>query len=313
MKIYCTVGHPCFTPTQLETLKQFGEVTIIEKLGIPEEEYLNIVSDAEIIIAAPEGIPKITANIIKSSSKLKFLTMLTVGYNWIDIDAAKRANLPISNVKGANSESVAEHIWGMILDLSKRITEFDRDARNISAFEFSKYKGHEVYGKTLGLIGTGDIGSKVARIAKGFDIKILGINKSRKEVEGIEMVDINTLLTQSDIVSISVPLDDTTLNLISKPQINLMKEGAILINCAREEIVDKSAVIEAINSKKLSGYGVDTKILVPLTKDDEYFKYPNILVNIHNAFNTVESDENCYGMAIENIKKFLSGNPQNLI
>ena len=313
MKIYCTVGTPCFTPNQKNELEKLGEVFYIDRTSIPEAEYINLVKDADILIAAPEGIPELSEKIISSLPRLKFISLLTVGFNWVDIEVAKKLNIPISNAKGANSESVAEHIWGMILDLSKRISEFDRDIRNNGSFEFSKYKGHEVYGKTLGLIGIGDIGLKVARIARGFNIRVFGINKSGKSVEWVELVDMNTLLAQSDIVNISIPLDDTTRNLISKTQINIMKDGALLINCAREEIVDKSAVIEAIKTKKLSGYGVDTNILVPLSKNDEYLQYSNILVNVHNAFNTVESDEKCYGLAVENIKKFIEDNPQNLI
>lgn len=313
MKIYCTVGTPCFTPSQKIELEKLGEVTYVDKTSIPEDEYIDLIKDAEILIAAPEGIEKLSEKIISSLPDLKYISLLTVGFNWVDIEAVKKSNIPISNVKGANSESVAEHIWGMILDLSKRISEFDRDIRNIGSFEFSKYKGHEVFGKTLGLIGTGDIGSKVARIAKGFNMNVLGLNKSKKNIEGVELVTMDALLTQSDIINISVPLDNETQDLISEAQFNQMKNGSILINCSREEIVNKKAVINAIKTKKLSGYGVDTNILVPLAGDDEYLQYPNILVNIHDAFNTVESDEKCYGLVIENIKNFLSGNPQNLI
>ena len=313
MKIYCTVGNPCLTPNQKAELDQLGEVVYIDQTSIPEDEYIKLTKDAEILITAPEGISKLSEKIITSLSKLRFITLLTVGFNWVDMDAIKKINIPISNVKGANSQSVAEHIWGMILDLSKRISEFDRDIRNIGAFEFSKYKGHEVFGKTLGLIGTGDIGSKVARIGQSFDMKILGYNRTGKPLNGVDMVSLDTLLSQSDIVSISIPLDDSTQSFISSQQLELMKNGAILINCAREKLVNKEAVISSIKSGKLGGYGVETPIMVPISKDDEYLKYPNILINVHNAFNTVESDEKCYGLVIQNIKNYLQGHPQNLI
>lgn len=313
MKIYCTVGTPCFTPSQKIELEKLGEVTYVDKTSIPEDEYINLIKDVEILIAAPEGIEKLSEKIISSLPNLKFITLLTVGFNWLDMEVIKKLNIPVSNVKGANSESVAEHIWGMILDLSKRISEFDRDIRNIGSFEFSKYKGHEVFGKTLGLIGTGDIGSKVARIGQSFDMKILGYNRTGKPLNGVDMVSLDTLLSQSDIVSISIPLDDSTQSFISSQQLELMKNGAILINCAREKLVNKEAVISSIKSGKLGGYGVETPIMVPISKDDEYLKYPNILINVHNAFNTVESDEKCYGLVIQNIKNYLQGHPQNLI
>ncbi|MFA5025139.1 MAG: D-isomer specific 2-hydroxyacid dehydrogenase family protein [Candidatus Shapirobacteria bacterium] len=313
MKIYCTVGHECFTPSQKSELEKLGEVTYIEEIRIDEDKYISLVKDAEIIIAAPESMAKLSEKILSSLPNLKFITLITVGFNWVDQNAAQKLNIPISNVKGANSESVAEHIWGMILDLSKRISEFDRDIRNDGAFEFSKYKGHELYGKTLGLIGTGDIGSKVARIAQAFDMRILGFNKNNRPIDGVEMVDLNTLLSQSDIVNISIPLNDSTQSFISSQQIKLMKDKAILINCAREKLVNKEAVISFIKSGKLGGYGVETPIMTPIPRDDEYLKYSNIIINVHNAFNTVESDEKCYGLAVENIKNYLLDNPKNLI
>lgn len=313
MKIYCTVGTPYFTPNQKNELEKLGEVFYINQTSIPEDEYINLIKDADILIAAPEGIPQLSEKIISSLPRLKFISLLTVGFNWVDIEAAKKLNIPISNVKGANSESVAEHIWGMILDLSKRISEFDRDIRNNGSFEFSKYKGHEVYGKTLGLIGIGDIGSKVARIAKAFNMKILGYSRTNNPVEGVEMVSLDYLLSQSDVINISIPLNDSTQSFISSPQIELMKEKAILINCAREKLVNKEAVISSIKSGRLGGYGVETPIMVPISKDDEYLKYPNILANVHNAFNTVESDEKCYSLVIENIHNYLENHPQNLI
>ena len=123
MKIYCTVGTPCFTPSQKIELEKLGEVTYVDKTSIPEDEYIDLIKDAEILIAAPEGIEKLSEKIISSLPDLKYISLLTVGFNWVDIEAVKKSNIPISNVKGANSESVAEHIWGMILDLSKRISD----------------------------------------------------------------------------------------------------------------------------------------------------------------------------------------------
>lgn len=104
--------------------------------------------------------------------KLKMIATLTVGVAWLDMKATKELGITVCNIKGANAESVAEHAWGMILSLAKRITEFDRDVRNKGAFKFADYEGVEVYGKTIGIIGLGDIGTKIARIAKGFDMRI---------------------------------------------------------------------------------------------------------------------------------------------
>lgn len=313
MKVYCVTSAPELDDEQIKKLNKLGDFKIVDAAKLSPAEIIKKIPDAEILIAAPSGIEVISEELLSGLEKLKYITLLTVGYNWVNVDYANKIKIPISNVKGSNAESVAEHIWGIILDLSKRITEFDRDVRQKGAYKFGDYVGKEVLGKTLGIIGLGDIGSRVVRIAQCFNMKILGVRKSGKSIDGVTLTDLESLLKQSDIVCICVPLNDETKDMINVQEINLMKKGAILVNCAREAIVNKTAVIEAIKSGKLFGYGVETEIMKQIPKDDEYLKYPNIIAIPHNAFNTFESRRNSYDMAIENIEAFLKGEPVNLI
>lgn len=313
MKIYIITSKPEISQDQESRLKAIGELVKIDANKLTKDEVVKSAGDAEIIIAGSSGIESLSEELLAELKTLKFISLLTVGTNWVDLESARKQNISVSNIKGANSESVAEHIWGMILALSKRIYEFNLDARNAGAFEFSKYKGKEVFGKTLGIIGTGDIGSKVARIAKGFNMRILGVNKSGTSVNGIEMVALDQLLKESDVVSVSVPLNNETKDLIGEREISIMKHGAILINCAREEIVNKNAILGGISSGRIFGYGVETEIMKPIPLDDSYFKYKNIIATPHNAFCTEDSDMKSFDLAIENIEKFLQGNPQNLV
>jgi len=144
-------------------------------------------------------------------------------------------------------------------------------------------------------------------------MKILGYNRSEKNIDGVEQIGLDQLLRVSDIVSINLPLTSDTRGLIGKKEIGKMKDGAILINTAREEIVDKKAVIDAIANNKLFGYGIETAIMKPLKSDDPYLQYPNIIVNPHNAFNTQEAWKKVKDTWVDNIVAFSNGKPVNLV
>lgn len=294
-------------------LEKLGELAIHNRQKLTNDEVVEIAADCDVLVAGPSGIARVDKELIDRLPKLKFIALLTVGFDWIDIDYAKSKGILISNIKGANSESVAEHAWGMILDLAKRISEFDRDARNKGAFRFQEYKGKEVYGKTIGIIGLGDIGKKIARIAGGFDMKIVGINKSGKPVDGVELVGMEELLSKSDVITVCTPLTEETKNMITKKEIEKMKSGAIVINTSREEMVEKTAMIEAVSSGKIFGYGVETAVLTPVAKDDPYYGNPRILVTPHNAFNTEDADLKSYRLVAKNIGAWIAGSPQNLV
>ncbi len=200
----------------------------------------------------------------------------------------------------------------MILNLAKRINEFDREARK-GEYDFSKFKGREVFGKTLGIIGLGDIGSKVARIAQAFNMKVIGVNKSKRPVNGVELVNIEELYRNADVITVCAPLNEETENLINDQAFDQMKDGVILVNCAREKIVNKEAVIDALQSNKVFGYGVETPIMQPVASNDPYYQSKNVIVVPHNGFNTVEGDIKTYQMIVENVQAFLAGKPKNLI
>lgn len=183
----------------------------------------------------------------------------------------------------------------------------------LTLFDYSQYRGKEVYGKTLGILGLGDIGKKVARIAKGFDMRVIGINKTKKPVEGVELTDLKTILEISDIIAICPPLTSETENLISDNEFKKMKKGVVVVNCARHQIVNKEALIKAVESGKLFGFGIETEIMKPIEKDDKFLKYPNIIVSPHNAFNTEEAEIKSFDVIIENIKGFLSDKLNNIV
>jgi len=312
MKICCITSNPQVDYIKAD-LEKFGELVVHNRQKLSIKEVVEIAQDAEILITGASGIERISKELIDQLPKLRFIALLTVGVDWVDVDYAKSKGIIVSNIKGANSESVAEQVWGMILDLAKRITEFDRDTRLKGAFRFNDYKGKEVFGKTLGVIGLGDIGKKVVRGALGFNMKVLGVNKSGKPVEGAELVDLDILLRESDVIAVCLPLTSETNQIISDEEIKKMKDGVILVNTSREELVNKRAVINGIKSGKIFGYGVETAIMTPVSTDDEYFSTSRTIVVPHNAFNTEDADKKSYELVAENIKAWVNGNPQNVV
>lgn len=311
MKIYLITSNPSIAEALKSDLEKLGDLKIIDGQKMTATEIIEMAGDAEILICGPSGVEKISDELLQGLRNLKYISTLSVGLAWVDLEAVKKHGIELSNVKGANSESVAEHTWAMILDLSKRVTEFDRDVRNKNAFKFTGYTGKEVFGKTIGIIGLGDIGQKVARIAKAFSMRIIGVNKSRREVEGVQLVDFDALLKESDIITVCTPLTPETENLISDDEIDKMKNDVILVNSAMEKITDKEAVFKGLKSGKIFGFGIETNILEPV--DPAYLKHSRVIVTPHNAFNTEDANKKTYEMAVENVKMYVQGNPVRII
>lgn len=312
MKICCITSNPQieYIKTDLEKL---GKLSVHNKQKLSPDEVVALAIDSEILIAGSSGINLISRELIEQLPKLRLIALLTVGTDWVDVDFAKLKDIVVCNIKGANSESVAEQTWGMILGLAKRITEFDRDTRIKGAFRFNDYKGKEIYGKTLGIIGLGDIGKKVARGATGYDMKVLGINRSKKPIEGVELVKLDQLLGESDVIAVCAPLTVETNNFISIKEIEKMKDGVILVNTSREELVNKEAVLKGLELGKIFGYGIETAIMTPIPANDPYFSHSRVVLTPHNAFNTEDADKKSYALVAENIKAWIKGKPQNLV
>ncbi len=315
MKTYLVGGGKDFLVKIQNTLHDGGiENThlFISKEVTPQELSENT-PDCAILVASPSGFRYLSKEHMESMPNLKLITTTSVGTDWIDIEAAKKLNITISNEKGVNSEAVAEHCFGMILDLSKRITEADRDIRDGEVHDSSNYLGINLYGKTLGIIGLGDIGKIVARIAGGFSMRTIGVNQSKNTIQGVETVDLETLLKESDVITVTLPLTEKTENLLSSKEFSVMKKGAILVSISREKIINKDAALKAIHSGNIAGFGFDAEIMVSIAKDDPWFSSNRIVITPHTASVTEESEKKYASMTLENIRAFLEGKPIRVI
>lgn len=311
MKIYYLSPNPKLEPFNKKKLESLGSLTCLPFKAVNEQEIIDKIQGAELVLISPKAVRKLTDHFFKALPKLKHLVLLSSGYDWIDIESAAQNNVSLSHCVGANAVSVAEHSWGLILSLSKRITEHDRDLHFSKKEMSKKYEGIELKNKTLGILGTGSIGTYVAKVGKSFGMKVLGYNKHGGEKEGFDdITDIISLLKHSDVISIHLPLTRETKNLIDMDKLKVTKTGVIIVNTAREQIVNQQAIIEQLKKGKIFGYGVDVEMV---DHDNSYLQFPNVIVNIHNAFNTKEAKQRMQDAAVKNIESFIRGEPINLI
>lgn len=281
---------------------------------------------------------EIRSNIIGLLPDLKFIVTRSTGFDHIDLDYCKKKGIKVSNVPAYGSKTVAEFTFALLLDLSRKVSDANRQIREKASFNIANFKGFDLLGKTLGVIGTGKIGKNVVKIAKGFGMKVLATDlypdAAFAEEVGVEYVPLDVLLSASDIVTIHAPYNETTHHLINKDNIKQFKKGAYLINTARGEIVDTEALLSGLKEGIIAGAGLDvlegerklkeeaefltcgsgcTDDFKTLLEDRLLMGMPNVVVTPHIAFYTREAVAEILKVTAENIKNFISGNPQNLV
>ena len=262
---------------------------------------------------------KIDCNLLKEGQpKLRIVAQYAVGFDNIDLECATKYGVYVTNTPGVLTEAVADFTWGLILAITRRIVEADAFVR--SGEWYSKKTGwhplmmlgFEVNGKTLGIIGMGRIGRAVAERAKGFKMKILYYDAYRlppemEEKLGAEYVPLETLLKESDIVSIHVPLTKETYHLISEKELKMMKSTAYLINTARGKVVDTEALVKALKEKWIAGAALDVFEEEPLPPDHPLTKLDNVVLAPHAASATTETRTKMAMLVAENLIAFLKG------
>jgi len=262
---------------------------------------------------------KIDCNLLKESQpKLRIVAQYAVGFDNIDLECATKYGVYVTNTPGVLTEAVADFTWGLILAITRRIVEADAFVR--SGEWYSKKTGwhplmmlgFEVNGKTLGIIGMGRIGRAVAERAKGFKMKILYYDAYRlppemEEKLGAEYAPLETLLKESDIVSIHVPLTKETYHLISEKELKMMKPTAYLINTARGKVVDTEALVKALKEKWIAGAALDVFEEEPLPPDHPLTKLDNVVLAPHAASATTETRTKMAMLVAENLIAFLKG------
>jgi len=317
MKIVVLDGYT-LNPGDLswDGLKQFGELTVYDRT--PQDKLLERCRDAEVILTnkMPVG-----ADLIKQLSALKFIGVTATGYNIVDVDAARQRSIPVANVPGYGTRSVAQMVFALLLELCHHV---QRHSDTVMEGKWARspdfcYWDHpltELADKTMGIIGFGTIGRMVGDLATAFGMNIIGAGRSRTDESGrqnFRWASVEELLEQSDVISIHCPLTPETKGLINKESLRRMKGSAFLINTSRGPIVVDADLAEALNTGIIAGAGIDVLSVEPPSKDNPLFGARNCLITPHIAWATREARARLMDKTIANLAAFMAGNPVNVV
>lgn len=302
----------------VDTLGDDLDLSPIEMLGevvtyplTMQEEVIERISDSDILVL---NKVKLNRENLPFAKNLKLICVSATGFDNIDIDYCKEHNIAVCNVVGYSTDSVVQLTMSMAFALSTNLIQFDSYVKsgkytNSGIFNHLKPVFYEMRGKTWGVVGLGNIGERVAKVAAEMGCNILAYK--RTPVNEFECCDIDTLCEKSDIISLHTPLNDGTRELINSERINKMKNNVILINVARGAVVDEEAVTKAVEEGKIGGLGVDVYTVEPMQKDSPYqriLNYDNVIFTPHMAWGAYEARQRCIYEMAENIKSFLKGN-----
>jgi len=305
------VDHVYLEKEHVEKLRSAGDLEIFGEPPKTPDELKERVRSAEIVIV---GWSDLTKDVIDSAGKLEMISIWATTCHYADLKAAKERGIVVTHVPGYATESVAEHTFALLFAAARRLPLADKHVRR-GEFDWRPFGGVELYGKTLGIIGTGSIGCRVAEIAKAFNMKILGYDKypnTRKAEEmGIKYVGLSTLLKESDFITLHVTLTLETERLMGRKEFEVMKKGAVVVNTSQGKVIDERALVDALKSGKISYAGLDVFEKEPPDKDNPLFKLDNAVLSPHIGFHTVEAKKRCTDICIDNVLKFLEGHPQN--
>jgi D-3-phosphoglycerate dehydrogenase len=312
MKI-ALIDDVTLTAAQAARLGTLGEVRVHSGVPVREADILARAAGAEVVVAS---WTKIGDGILASLPRLRLLSIWATGYDNVDVDAATCRGIAVAHVPGYATEAVAEMVFGLMLAATRRIVAADRHVREQRRLDWTLFQGVELKGKTLGLLGTGAIGGRVAEIAGAFGLRVIAHDKRPCE----ELIrrcrvayrTLDAVLAESDILSLHLPLAADTAGAFGARQFGLMKPGAVFINTARAAIVDQAALWEALAAGKIAAAGLDDLDLEPAAAA-RFLSAENVVLTPHIGFNTAEAILKKTEICLDNVEAFIAGRPQNLV
>ncbi len=305
MKIVFLESDALGNDIDFSPLNQFGEVVFYPENT--DDKTIERIKDADIVIL---NKTRIGEKELQAAKNLKLICVSATGYNNIDIPATLKYNVVATNVKGYSTESVAQYVFAHLLAVVNKVLEYQNDVKNWPQSHIFTMLTHtitELSGKTMGIIGYGAIGKRVAQLAQAFNMKVLIAKRPGVTYNDNFRVDMETVLRQSDVLSIHTPLTDQTRNMITMRELKMMKPSAILINAARGGIVNEKDLYEALKQKIISFAIVDVLTEEPPVNGNILLEAPNIYVTPHIAWTSKEARQKLFDGVLENIRKFLQG------
>lgn len=298
-----------------EPLKALGELTVYSRTKA--EDVVERAKDAEIVLTNKVVF---TDEVMAQLPKLKYIGVLATGYNVIDVEAAHRRGIVVTNIPAYSTESVVQMTFAQILNITNQVGHYADEVRgkrwsNNPDFCYWDTPLIELSGKTMGIVGLGHIGSRVAHVARefGMDVFALTSKDSSQLPDGIQKTTIDGLLGVADILTLHCPLTKDNYHMINAERLEQMKPGAILINTARGALVDEAAVAKALESGHLAAYGADVMDVEPPKADNPLLGQPHAFLTPHIAWATKEARTRLMNICVANVKAFIEGHPINRV
>jgi glycerate dehydrogenase len=295
-------------------LLALGECTIHDRT--PRELVVERAAEAEILFTNKALVQR---DSIERLPALRYIGVLATGYNVVDIAAAKERGIPVTNIPGYGTASVAQHVFALLLELAQRTghhTQTVRDGRWSACPDFCYWDFPliELAGRTLGIVGYGEIGRAVARIGLAFGMQVIASTRTpRAATEGVEFVVMDELFHRSDVVTLHCPLTEDTKGLINSARLEQMKPSAFLINTGRGPLVVEADLAAALNADRIAGAGLDVLSTEPPPAANPLITAKNCLITPHIAWATREARARLLELAVGNLRAFLSGQPRNVV
>ena len=299
-------------------LKALGELTVYDRTPVEDNaEIARRIGDAELVFTNKTPVNK---TIMDQCPNLKFISLLATGYNVVDVAYAKAKGIPVANIPTYGTDSVGQFAIALLLEICHHIGHHN-DAVHAGKWEhnpdwcFWDYPLIELAGKTMGVIGFGRIGQRTGAIAKALNMQVLAFdaypNALGKAIA--KYVDLDTLLSTSDVIAVHCPLFPSTQGIICKKNIDKMKDGVIILNNSRGPLVVEQDLADALNSGKVAAAGLDVVSTEPIKGDNPLLKAKNCIITPHMSWAPKESRQRIMAMSVDNAKSFLAGNPINVV
>lgn len=298
-----------------EQFENFGELIIYERT--PQEEVVNRAKDADAILI---NKIKITSEILEQLPKLRYIGELATGYNNIDLEAASQRNIVVSNIPAYSTMSVAQHAFALLLNVTNSVSHYAKESRSgvwshCPDFCYWNTPLLELAGKTIGIVGFGNIGSQVAQIAHAFGMEVIAATSKTigSLPDYVKKTTIEGLFASSDVISLHCPLTNDNFHFINEKAISFMRKGVILINTARGALIDSNAVAKALSSGHIGAYCADVMEEEPPVEQTSILSAPNAFITPHIAWASRAARLRLMDIAVDNLKAFLEGKPKNQV
>ncbi|WP_407855422.1 D-2-hydroxyacid dehydrogenase [Enterococcus hailinensis] len=318
MKIVVLDGY-ALNPGDLSwaAFESLGDITVYARTSVTDQqEIVQRIGDAEVVLTNKTPIDE---SILAQVPQLKYIGVIATGYNVVDIEAAKKREILVTNIPAYGTEAVAQFTFALLLEIVNQVglhneSVHQGDWQKSVDFTYQKAPLIELKAKTIGLIGYGAIAQTVAKIAHAFEMQIIFWNHHPKESpDWAEQVSLDELYQQADIISLHVPQTNETQHMIDQSAITKMKDGVILINTARGGLLEESAVAAALNTGKIYAAGVDVVAEEPMNSENPLLTAKNCFITPHIAWGAKETRARLMAIAADNLVQFLNGKPKNVV